>query len=48
MSEQYITVVIKFDNMTRLPEFYADMPLLNGVVTAVQFNDALKELEDKP
>lgn len=44
--ERHVTVVVKYDDTDAVPEFHVNMPLLGGVVTAVQFNDALSELEE--
>lgn len=44
MSE-YVTVVIKYDDENEVPSFHAHMKALGGEITAVQFNDALAELE---
>ena len=40
-----LTVVIEYDNEVEQPTFYADMECLGGKVVAVQFNDALAEIE---
>lgn len=40
-----ITVVIEYKDDAPLPTFGANMEVLGGVVTAVQFSDALAELE---
>lgn len=41
----HITVVIEYAEGQEMPAFTADMELLGGHVTAVQFNDALAEIE---
>jgi hypothetical protein len=41
-----ITVVIEYEDSDSEPSFYAHMQCLGGTVVAVQFNDALKELEN--
>jgi len=42
----FITVVIEYPENAPSPAFSAHMQLLGGTVTAVQFNDALAELEN--
>lgn len=42
----YITIVIEYADGQEMPSFTANMPLLGGTITAVQFNDALAELEE--
>lgn len=42
----YITVVIEYADGQKMPSFTANMPLLGGTITAVQFNDDLAELEE--
>jgi len=41
----HITVVIEYADGQEMPAFTANMELLGGHVTAVQFNDALAEIE---
>jgi hypothetical protein len=45
MSE-FITVVIRYEEGDQQPRFGYNMPCLGGIVSAVQFNDALAELEE--
>lgn len=40
---KYITVVIAYRDDQQQPSFYANMPVLDGIVTGVQFDDALEE-----
>lgn len=42
----YITVVIEYADGQEMPSFTANMSLLGGTITAVQFRDALAELEE--
>lgn len=42
----FITVVVKYEDSDEQPEFNYNMPVLGGIVTAVQFNDALAEMEE--
>ena len=42
---KYLTVVIRYEDDQEQPAFHAEMECLGGVVNAVQFNDALLELE---
>ena len=41
----HITVIIEYADGQEMPSFTANMELLGGHVTAVQFNDALAEIE---
>lgn len=41
-----VTVVIEYENDRDCPGFSGGMTALNGKVVAVQFNDALQELEE--
>jgi len=41
-----ITVVLEYENDAHIPAFYAGMEALGGKVVAVQFSDALRELEE--
>jgi hypothetical protein len=43
---KHVTVVIKYDDREKVPGFHANMKALGGTVTAVQFDDALSEMED--
>lgn len=42
---KYITIVLEYEKGQSQPTFCADMSLLGGRVTAVMFDDALKQLE---
>jgi hypothetical protein len=43
---KHLTVVIRYEDDQQQPHFHAEMECLGGIVTGVQFNDALLELED--
>jgi len=42
---KYLTVVIEYGDNQPQPSFHANMEALGGKVSAVQFNDALAEIE---
>lgn len=39
------TFVIEYDSPEKAPSVYAGMEILGGVLVAVQFSDALEEIE---
>jgi hypothetical protein len=43
---KYITVVIKYEDGKERSDFHENMEVLGGTVTAVQFNDAIAEMEE--
>jgi hypothetical protein len=45
VSKSRITVVLEYPSDADVPQFSAGMNVLGGTVVAVQFSDALKELE---